>query len=90
MPNLVMSTLAKRLQGYPSKAALAKDIGVSRQYIQQIVNGEKPASQKVLRFLGLSREVTIKQLNGVSHDKRTRSAKLKSKAPSPSPTDVSR
>jgi hypothetical protein len=40
-----------------NRAKLAREIGVSRQYLYQVLNKEVPPSEKVLGFLGLQEKV---------------------------------
>ena len=44
-----------------SQAALARQIGVSRMYINNILNGHAPISDTVLNGIGIERVVTYQE-----------------------------
>ncbi len=52
--------LIKKAEGR-TKTELAREIGVSRQNLYQIMKGERGAGPKVLAYLGLRRVVEIRK-----------------------------
>jgi len=52
----VIELLRKRVEG-SSQKELAEDIGVSQQYINDLIHGRRTPSDKILKYLGLKREI---------------------------------
>ena len=40
-----------------SQAQLARDFGVSRQYLNDVIKGRRPPSQGIIEALGLTQEI---------------------------------
>ena len=49
---------------------LAKEIGISASYLSQVRNGKRPASDKLLRSIGLSESVKQSGYPTIAPDKR--------------------
>ena len=58
-----VAELRRRAAG-STQSALAKQIGITRQYLSMILSGERPPGQKVLDFLGLREKTVYERHNG--------------------------
>jgi hypothetical protein len=56
--------------GLTSAARLAEELGVSQAYLSMVRHGKKPLGPKILRYLGIERQITYRQVNGQSSTKR--------------------
>jgi hypothetical protein len=56
--------LLKQRQGNRSLRALAREIPCSAPYLSDVYNGNRLAGPKLLRFLGIEKEVTFRKVNG--------------------------
>jgi len=56
----VLADLDKALAS-ESQASIARKIGISPQYLGQVVAGKHPLSDKILRFLGWERYVAYRR-----------------------------
>ena len=54
----VLDKLRKLITFKYNQVAMAKDAGVSSAYINAVLNGHKPPSNKVLSLIGLKKTVT--------------------------------
>lgn len=57
--------LGDRLQTQ-SASDIAREIGVSRQYLHQVAKGHRPMGPKILDWLGIERSVTYRKINGTA------------------------
>ena len=51
--HLAVIWLLKARQGDRSQGELAADIGVSRPFVHDVLNGKRPPGPQILRYLGL-------------------------------------
>lgn len=56
----IMERLSKALES-ESQASVARKIGISPQYLGQVIAGDRPLSEKILAFLGYERVVTYRR-----------------------------
>lgn len=56
----IMERLSKALES-ESQASVARKIGISPQYLGQVIAGNRPLSEKILAFLGYERVVTYRR-----------------------------
>ena len=49
--------LLKRKQGDRSQSDLARELGMTPQYVSEVLKGQKPPSDRILEYLGLKREI---------------------------------
>lgn len=47
-----------------SASEIAREIGISRQYLHQVVNRHRPMGPKILEWLGIEKAVTYRKRNG--------------------------
>lgn len=47
-----------------TKSQMARDIGVSRQYIGQVLAGDRPPGPLVLAYLGMEKQITYRARRG--------------------------
>ncbi len=57
MQNDDVVQLLKKKQGERTQKEMAEDIGVSPQYIHDVLTGARTPSDKILDYLGLKREI---------------------------------
>jgi transcriptional regulator with XRE-family HTH domain len=58
-----LDMLERKLEG-TTAVQLAQEIGVSAAYLSMVRRGSKPVGPKVLRFLGIEKQVTFRKING--------------------------
>lgn len=49
--------LLKKKQGARTQSDLARDLGMTPQYVSEVLKGQKPPSDRILEYLGLKREI---------------------------------
>ena len=66
--------LAERLE-LQSASEIAREIGVSRQYLHQVVNRDRTMGPKILAYLGIEKQVTYQKRNGANAKSRGRNGR---------------
>ncbi len=49
--------LLKKRRGERTNSELAREVGISPQYLHDVLNGNRRPSEKILSFLGLRRDI---------------------------------
>lgn len=53
----VLTLLQRKIENAETQAAVAKEIGVSPQYLSDVMNGYRTPSDKILDYLGLKWDI---------------------------------
>ena len=61
-----VSELRKRLDKAGTQTALAKELGISKPYLSDILKGKRDPGPKVLAQLGIRRVVTFERIGDVA------------------------
>jgi len=67
-----IAMLRARLTADFNQSALADEMGISDQYLSEILRQKRPPSERILEFLGLERVVTYRPKSTGEGPKKTR------------------
>ncbi len=72
MDESTVVTLLQKRKGERTLKETAEEVGVSLQYLQEVLTGKKRPSDRILEYLGLKRDIVL------SEPKKRRAARLPS------------